>query len=270
MPPRFTRGRTSSRRSRAAAVSSRTMSTIATPIVRSALHRVGEVGVVARAHAVAGAPFAAAAGRARRAASELMVRLTCGASPVNRLPRLAPSPASSPRPSECRRSISAASSGCETRTIRSRSFSYQRNPRMSWLVPCRMPLTLGAGLRAPVGVPGGQRVAARPQPGGQRRHRPVADGAAGGVVGQRVDLQEQHAGRPVRPAVGAARPAAGAAEEQLVLVDGEQAADQARDRRDDDGDEHRDAEVGDVRPRGSRTRSPAPRRPAAGSCPARR
>ena len=47
-------------------------------------------------------------------------------------------------------------------------------------------------------------MAARAQPGGEVRHRPVADGAAGGVVGQRVDLQEQHAGRPLVGAVGRA------------------------------------------------------------------
>ncbi len=70
-----------------------------------------------------------------------MVRLTCGASPVNRLPRLAPPPASRPRPFEMRRSIAAASSGEETRQTWSRSLSYQRNPKMSWLLPCRMPLT---------------------------------------------------------------------------------------------------------------------------------
>src|SRR3712207_8511035 len=40
---------------------------------------------------------------------------------------------SSPRPSECARSISAASVGEETRTIRSRSLSYQRKPGMSAL-----------------------------------------------------------------------------------------------------------------------------------------
>ena len=63
------------------------------------------------------------------------------ASPVNRLPRLAPPPDSSPRPSECARSIPAASVGEETRTIRSRSLSYQRKPGMSALDPCRMPQT---------------------------------------------------------------------------------------------------------------------------------
>src|SRR4051794_28281855 len=69
----------------------------------------------------------------------------------------------------------------------------------------------GAGLRAPVGVPGRHGVAARPQPGGERGHPPVPDGPPRGLVRQRVDLQEQHtrgqgpvAGRPLHPAAGAA------------------------------------------------------------------
>ena len=72
----------------------------------------------------------------------LIVRLTCGASPVKRLPREAPSTARRPRPSAWRRSISAASSGCAQAITWSRSFSYQRKPRMSSLRPCRMPHTL--------------------------------------------------------------------------------------------------------------------------------
>ena len=86
----------------------------------------------------------------------------------------------------------------------------------------------GAGLRAPVGVPGGQHVAARPQPGGQGGHRPVADGAAGGLVGQPVDLQEQHPGRARLRIAAVAGAAADAAEEDLVLVDRERAVDQRR------------------------------------------
>ena len=52
----------------------------------------------------------------------------------------------------------------------------------------------GAGLRAPVGVPVGQLVAALAQPGGERRHVAVAHGAPRGVVAQPVDLQEEHPG----------------------------------------------------------------------------
>ena len=119
---------------------------------------------------------------------------------------------------------------------------------MSWLEPCRIPLTAAPVCELQSVCQEVMRVAARAQPGGEVGHRAVADGAAGGVVGQRVDLQEEHAGRPLVGVVGRAGPAAGPAEEQLVAVDREQAADQPGHGGDRDADDHRDAEVGDVHP----------------------
>ena len=91
-----------------------------------------------------------------------------------------------------------------------------------------------AGLGAPVAVPLGERVAALAEPTGERRHVAVADRAPHRVEAQAVDLQEQHARRPVvGRGVGAA--AGGAAEEDLVLVE----AQHARHERGDRGHRHR-------------------------------
>ncbi len=103
----------------------------------------------------------------------------------------------------------------------------------------------GAGLRAPVGVPRRQHVAARAQPAGEGRHGPVPDGAARGAVPEPVDLQEEDAGRPRPGRGGPPAPAPGAAEEDLVLVDRERGADPARHGRHGHGDRDRGAEAAD-------------------------
>ena len=75
----------------------------------------------------------------RPLAPVLIVNSERGASPEQRLPRLAPSWASSPSPSDTRRSSSAASFGRLETIVRPVSFSYQRKAGMSKLLPCRMP-----------------------------------------------------------------------------------------------------------------------------------
>ncbi len=112
--------------------------------------------------------------------------------------------------------------------------------------PVQQPAHARTGLRAPVAVPVGQHVAALGQPGRERGQVAVADGPAHGVVAEPVDLQQQHTRRQLLAAVlGPAEPAGGAAEEQLVLVDRQQAADQRAHRRHRDHHEHRRAQVRD-------------------------
>ncbi len=107
----------------------------------------------------------------------------------------------------------------------------------------------GAGLRAPVGVPVGEPVAAGGQPGGEGGHVAVPHRAPGDVVAQAVDLQEQHPGRPVVVIVAAAAGAPGGpAEEQLVLVEADQAAGHRAHRGEPGHHGDRGAEVGDRHP----------------------
>ncbi len=69
----------------------------------------------------------------------LIVSRLCGASPERMFARLAPSAYSSPRPSEWRRSSSAASCGWLVTIAVLRSFSHQRKAGMSSLSPCSSP-----------------------------------------------------------------------------------------------------------------------------------
>src|SRR4051794_40670425 len=213
---------------------------------------------------------------------ELMVRLTWPASPEKRLPRLAPSPDRRPCPSEWRRSISAASVGCAHAITWSRSFSYQRKPRMSWLEPCRMPQTLApvcelqsvchgvsvwlpsASQAANVGMSPSRiarRTVSNPRPSICRKTTPggwpASAGAAAWRRQRRVARGEKNSSSSIGGRVGGNGPtpglpgvataaAVGAAEEDLVLVDGEQAGDQRADRGHAERDEHRAAEVGDL------------------------
>ena len=90
---------------------------------------------------------------------------------------------------------------------------------MSSLSPCRMPQTLAPvwELQSECQSVSAWLPAASQR--GERRHVAVADRAPQRVEAQAVDLQEQHARRPVVRCRCAAGAAGGAAEEQLVLVE---------------------------------------------------
>ena len=132
---------------------------------------------------------------------------------------------SRPRPSEWRRSISAASCGWLVTIARPRSFSHQRNAGMSSLLPCSSP-----AWQAPVCED--QSVSQRcsrcvpvAQPARERRHVAVAHRAPQHVVGEAVDLEEDR--RPGRPcACTAPRPARLAQDDvavvEVVVVDRQQ------------------------------------------------
>ena len=129
----------------------------------------------------------------------------------------------------------------------SRSFSYQRKPRMSSLRPCRMPQTLAPVCELQSLCQEVSMWLPSASQRGERGHVAVADRPAHGVEAQPVDLQEDHAGRAVvGGAVGGAAP--GPAEEQLVLVERQQAADQRGDRRPSRRRPPRRSEVGDDTP----------------------
>src|SRR4029079_7964514 len=131
----------------------------------------------------------------------LIVRLTCGASPVKRLPREAPSTARRPGPSAGRGSISrAAPVALSPLDIAGVLGVRARHHVVAvLLVPAEAEDVVvaavqdaahaRAGLRAPVAVPLGERVAALDEPTSERGHVAVADRAPHRVEAQPVDLQ---------------------------------------------------------------------------------
>ena len=108
--------------------------------------------------------------------------------------RLAPSACSSPRPSEWRRSSSAASRGWLVTIARAAVLLPPAERRHVVVVAVQQPGLAGAGLRGPVGLPALQPVAVVVHPARERRRVAVAQRAPQHVVGEAVDLQEQHAG----------------------------------------------------------------------------
>ena len=236
-------------------------------MVRSGVHRAGEVGVVARADAVLGAPLPPGRGRddvRQRAHGQADVRGVAGEQVAAAGAVAGEQAAAVGVPPLDLRGVDRVGDAGDVVAV----LLVPAEPEDVVVGAVQDAADGGAGLRAPVGVPGGQRVAARAQPGGQVRHRAVADGAAGGVVGERVDLQEEHAGRPL---VGAVRSRAALRRARRKNSSSLSTASRLLTSPDTAAivtpTTTADAEVGDVHARGRRRRAPAPRRPSSRKLP---